>query len=962
MVVEWFAKMWTQILMVYLTSCILTQTLDLDQTTGMENAYDKSPKLGKPCLKQPQCKCMTIKEKQTIVTCKKSNLTEVPTELPNNTILLDLGDNDITSLDSEKFTGYPELIYLDISSNKLTELTPGAFAGLQKLRSLSLQNNSIRYNSSGFQPGIFQPLVSLQILNIQQNFTKYDYRGEDYKLEALKDLRNLSCLFLDGIPEKNLGEVFKNLTSLVELIFRHKLGTARCYLPKLTTRFFPHNTFISNVTLQHCEIKKIEAKTFKPLRHLLYLDFSYNEDLTFNSLRNITDGLLSTNIATLKLNRVHKEYGTCITITKDNIQLLKNLNLKEIYLDSNRISTLEKSAVQYIPKSLETVSIKDNSLRLDTYVAELIQRKSFPHLKKFIMSEQNKNHYISDLFHDIVSKLQNTQMELDMLLLSNSKLQETKLERINTLPQQKKISGSNEENKFYLQGKTSDHEYTNSKVVHKRHSDLYKDKKSKQYKNLTVAEKQLETDETFVALLKENLMKWIENRTILFPETLRYLDISDTKMRLILQNINLETPNNLNELYLNRNIFWAWYGPFKGYENLTKLDLSWNSCDDMNPTVFKYMFNLKTLNLSNNFLGPSIKKDKDGVIFQNQRKLERLSLNENQLRKLPENIFAGLKSLRYLHIANNLLRTFDVKLSHMNQLKEVNLYDNHLETINETTRKVFDHQALRTNFILNLENNNFRCDCGNLDFLQWIFESPVRFENIQNYICYFNNGTIGNLSDARSIFESLQKDCYNYIPIILSSTALMVLILSLTTSVVAYRYRWHLRYMYYMARHKAKRLKQRRGGYEPIDIVDEQCKDVNVSYADEESSFIRNKIYMELEVKRGLKLHIRDRDSPIAEVYENILDAIERSKKTLIILSNSYLKHRWCIFEMNMAGVKALKTGRHLLCVLLLEDVPHKDLPLKVIQIIKDQEHIEYPKEEILDDWFWDRLKTTLTE
>ena len=43
---------------------------------------------------------------------------------------------------------------------------------------------------------------------------------------------------------------------------------------------------------------------------------------------------------------------------------------------------------------------------------------------------------------------------------------------------------------------------------------------------------------------------------------------------------------------------------------------------------------------------------------------------------------------------------------------------------------------------------------------------------------------------------------------------------------------------------------------------------------------------------------------------------------------------------MNMAGINALKTDARLLCVLMLEDVSHKDLPQKIMKIIKDQEHL----------------------
>lgn len=159
-----------------------------------------------------------------------------------------------------------------------------------------------------------------------------------------------------------------------------------------------------------------------------------------------------------------------------------------------------------------------------------------------------------------------------------------------------------------------------------------------------------------------------------------------------------------------------------------------------------------------------------------------------------------------------------------------------------------------------------------------------------------------------------------------------------------------------------KRESQHAEDMNPQDCGGEEKKDANVSYADEDCGFIRHKIHAELEAKRGLKLHIRDRDSPIAEVGDNIVDAIERSRRTLIILSKAYLKHKWCIFEMKFADIKASKTGEKVLCVLLLEDVPYKDLPLQTMRIIRDRQHFEYPGDENLQDCFWDRLQAALVD
>ena len=195
-----------------------------------------------PCKAETRCRCWTQivnTTEQMVVSCRDSNLTNVPTRLPSSTVFLDLSANKIKELGTQKFKSYPYLINLTVSQNELTEIKVGVFDGLKNLQCLSLRDNSIRYNSMGFQPGSFAPLKTLKTLNIQQRFNQTDFKDESYNIVALNDLIYLEKLFLDGIPNQNLGKMFKNLTSLKELTFNGKWG--RCLLYKLTPKFFSHN-------------------------------------------------------------------------------------------------------------------------------------------------------------------------------------------------------------------------------------------------------------------------------------------------------------------------------------------------------------------------------------------------------------------------------------------------------------------------------------------------------------------------------------------------------------------------------------------------------------------------------------------------------------------------------------------------------------------------------------------------
>ena len=642
---------------------------------------------------------------------------------------------------------------------------------------------------------------------------------------------------------------------------------------------------------------------------------------------------MNPNIETLKLNRLHTIFGPCVILTKENLQGFLKLNLKELYAESNRITTMEDAAVKYIPRTLEIISIKDNDIAPDTYVYGFIIKQPFSNLRKFIMAQQYKNNY-----------LDSKPFDPDLVFSKHP---------INYMYNKREI---------HLKPDQTKADEISSNII-KRHDLTASKADSKESKKDLIDERDL-NEVAKVEIIKQKIADWMQGIPVEPPKNFTYLDASSMKIRLALRTFTLMTPNNLHVLNLSQNMYYALVGPFVGFENLTTLNMSWNSCNYMNVTALQNMPSLKLLDLSKNYLDMSLNYDRTGKVFQNQGKLETLILSENRLRNLPKNIFSGLRNLKKLNIERNVLKTFETDLSHMYQLTELNLYDNQLETIEQSVQKVLDRQAYALNFTLNVERNNLKCDCANLDFLKWLSESPVKFENKGKLVCYFKDRSYGNLTHIASIYAALERECANYTPIIISGTAALVLVISLTAAAVVYRYRWNLRYFYYMTWYKAKGRKSTTHGYAPIGTSDDEIKDVNVSYADEDSGFIQQKIHAELEVNRGLKLHLRHRDSPVDERFipDNILDAIENSRKTLIILSRSYLKHKWCIFEMHMAGIKALKADTNMLCVLMLEEVSNRDLPLKIMRIIKDQQHIEYPGDDNLQDCFWDRLKAELTD
>uniref|UniRef100_A0A4W4HJY3 LRRNT domain-containing protein n=1 Tax=Electrophorus electricus TaxID=8005 RepID=A0A4W4HJY3_ELEEL len=90
------------------------------------------------------CKC-TERNQLKMVHCVSRNLNQIPTDIPEDTVSLQLASNRITYIPSQAFKGLHLLQELDISNNAIEAVEEGAFQGISEgLRVLDLSNNLLQ--------------------------------------------------------------------------------------------------------------------------------------------------------------------------------------------------------------------------------------------------------------------------------------------------------------------------------------------------------------------------------------------------------------------------------------------------------------------------------------------------------------------------------------------------------------------------------------------------------------------------------------------------------------------------------------------------------------------------------------------------------------------------------------------------------------------------------------------------
>ena len=99
--------------------------------------------------------------------------------------------------------------------------------------------------------------------------------------------------------------------------------------------------------------------------------------------------------------------------------------------------------------------------------------------------------------------------------------------------------------------------------------------------------------------------------------------------------------------------------------------------------------------------------------------------------------------------------------------------------------------------------------------------------------------------------------------------------------------------------------------------------DAFVIYSQADSQWVINQLRPQLEDNRPkLRLCIHHRDwLGGRDITDNIVESIEASRKSLLIVSNAFAASSWCQFELTMAQTRLFEEDRDNLILVLLEEI-----------------------------------------
>ncbi|XP_061170221.1 toll-like receptor 4 [Saccostrea echinata] len=357
---------------------------------------------------------------------------------------------------------------------------------------------------------------------------------------------------------------------------------------------------------------------------------------------------------------------------------------------------------------------------------------------------------------------------------------------------------------------------------------------------------------------------------------------------------------------------------------------------------FQHSPNLKILDMTGIQLNSSTHPErKIFLLFRPLKKLEKLILTKTSLSTFPKSLFSLMSNLTELDLQHCYFNQLHLQLFASVSLRTLLLDNNLITTLNKTNLP-----SLVEN--IGLRGNPFLCTCDLIWFRRWIQTNSSKLLGWPNdYTCNLPQEWIGkNLAD----FQLSYSFCHPLNPyiVVAISTSFAVLVIVIV-SFVLYQKRWHIKYYLYLLRAK-------RRGFEILG-GDEYAYDVFVAYNSEDRVWVISELIPKLEKEEKLKLCLHDRDFQVGKlIVDNITDTMHRSRKVLIILSNSFAQSHWCLFETMLAQVRSINNGKETVIVVILENILSKHMTNSLHVLLKTITFIEWTNEKSGKEMFWNRL------
>ncbi|NWY44043.1 TLR1 protein, partial [Sylvia atricapilla] len=356
-------------------------------------------------------------------------------------------------------------------------------------------------------------------------------------------------------------------------------------------------------------------------------------------------------------------------------------------------------------------------------------------------------------------------------------------------------------------------------------------------------------------------------------------------------------------------------------ESLSELDLSSNQLAD---AVFECLpVNVRKLSLQNN----QISNVPRGMV--ELKSLEELNLASNRLADLPE--CGGFASLQFLNVEMNSILTPSADFF-------------------QSCPRVRELQA---------GHNPFKCSCELQAFIGLERQSGGKlFGWPAAYVCEYPEDVRGTeLKD----FHLSQLACNTTLLLVTALLLTLVLVAVVAFLCIYLDVPWYVRMTWQWTQTKRRARHDSPGDQGPVLQFH-----AFISYSERDSLWVKNELIPSLEKGEGcIQLCQHERNFiPGKSIVENIINCIEKSYKSIFVLSPNFVQSEWCHYELYFAHHKLFSENSNSLILILLEPIPPYLIPAryhKLKALMAKRTYLEWPKERSKRALFWANLRAAIS-
>lgn len=840
--------------------------------------------------------------------------------------VLDLSHNRLTRLDDAVFRSLHNLQTLQLQHNLVESIADLAFASLYNLHTLVLSHNRLRFVGTH----MFAGLSSLGGLYVDHN------RLESLAPDAFHNVSSLQEIILTGNRLSSVPRVVQTLQQLRSLDVAENMiadiqnasyqGLHQLYglnlmgnhIGNLSQGAFHELPSLRILNLARNGIQSIEQGTFDdvPDLHALRLDSNFLDDV--NGLFSNLHDLIMLNISA---NRVRWfDYALILIglqwldIHDNQVEALGNyfelesiLKLRTLDVSHNRLTDLDSSS---LPNGIEIVFLKGNHLRR-------IQPFTFlgkQNLTRVDLTDNKLETLDMTMFR--LSEVPSSRPLPQFMVAGNPYLCDCHMEwlqRLGNLDDSRQYPRVIDLADVACQLSFSRRKATLALVA--AHSSEFLCR----YRNHCFA---LCHCCDFDACDCE--MVCPDNCTCYYDQSWN-TNIVDCSTRAH-GAVPKQLPMDVTELYLDGNdIPTLSSHTYIGRKNMKVLYLNSSNVQTINNRTFSGLRTLRVLRLDRNRLVTL-----HGYEFDGLGELRELYLSYNQLTSINNATFLPLKSLEVLHLDHNYI--LEIAVANLPpRLSDVRLSD-----------------------------NPWSCDCHFVqelaDFLQTRGADLVR--DLLSVHCVHNETAVLPLwelnatscTNASEAQVRQVRHLHDLLPLLVVVGVVFLLLVCVV--IVALVYRRQMSVWFYTK--YGVRVFQR------APAEEEKLFDAFVSYSKKDEAFVAQILAPELECgSPPYRLCLHYRDLPMAGGYltDAISEAVESSRRTIVILSEHFLKSEWCRYEFKSAHHEVLHSCSHRLVVIFLGRVSFKELDPDIRLWLKSSTFLRWGEKR-----FWDKLRYAMPD